>query len=185
MKHASLLLLTLVMALLSVQATAQDTLSSVLERLRVKETHHFSYRETRYLQLLAEPWQATGNMYTSPQQMVIAQQSPSAILTVISTGRILHIDAEQDIHRSLKLEQPFAVPGMEPFMQLLYGTIDHTELEQDYVIKLNTTEQRWLLQLTPHQHTEHEIIRMQISGETGHGLRMHHLADQIQHIERV
>jgi hypothetical protein len=169
MRFVSLLLLASVAALLPVQAAAQDSLSSVLERLRVQETHHFSYRETRYLQLLAEPWQATGDLYTSQQQMVIAQQSPTLVMTVISADRMLHIDAEQDLHRSLKLEQPFAVPGMEPFMQLLYSTTGYTELEQEYVISLDTAGQRWSLQLAPHQHTQHGIIRMQISGETGYG----------------
>lgn len=169
MRLASLLLLVSVTALLPVQAAAQDTLGSVLERLRVQETRHFSYRETRYLQLLAEPWQATGDMYISPQQMVIAQQSPTPLFTIISADRMQHINAEQDIDRSLKLERPFAVPGMEPFLQLLYGTTGDTEQGQDYEISLNTAGQRWLLQLTPQQDAADEIIRMQLSGNTGHG----------------
>ena len=169
MRLASLLLLVSVTALLPVQAAAQDTLGSVLERLRVQETRHFSYRETRYLQLLAEPWQATGDMYISPQQMVIAQQSPTLVFTVISADRMQHINAEQDIDRSLKLERPFAVPGMEPFLQLLYGTTGDTEQGQDYEISLNTAGQRWLLQLTPLHDAADEIISMQLSGNTGHG----------------
>jgi hypothetical protein len=169
MRLASLLLLVSVTALLPVQAAAQDTLGSVLERLRVQETRHFSYRETRYLQLLAEPWQATGDMYISPQQMVIAQLSPTPLFTIISADRMQHINAEQDIDRSLKLERPFAVPGMEPFLQLLYGTTGDTEQGQDYEISLNTAGQRWLLQLTPLQDAADEIIRMQLSGNTGHG----------------
>jgi hypothetical protein len=169
MRLASLLLLVSVTALLPVQAAAQDTLGSVLERLRVQETRHFSYRETRYLQLLAEPWQATGDMYISPQQMVIAQLSPTPLFTIISADRMQHINAEQDIDRSLKLERPFAVPGMEPFLQLLYGTTTHNGQEQAYAISLDTTGQRWLLQLTPQQDAADEIIRMQLSGNTGHG----------------
>ena len=169
MRLASLLLFVSVAALLPVKTAAQDTLGNVLERLRVQETRHFSYRETRYLQLLAEPWQATGDMYISPQQMVIAQQSPKIVFTVITADRMLHIDAEQNINHSLKLDQPFAVPGMEPFMQLLYGTTGYVEQEQDFVINFDTAGQRWLLQLVPHQQTEHVIIRMQIPGDSGHG----------------
>ena len=162
-------LLLIAMALYPVQATAQDTLTNVLERIRVQETRHFSYRETRTLQLLAEPWQASGDLYTSPQQMVIAQQAPTPVFTVISANRMQHIDAGQDINRSLKLEQPFAVPGMEPFMLLLYGTTGHSELEQDYVISFDSSGQRWFLQLAPRQHTEAGVIRMQLSGDSDHG----------------
>ena len=162
-------LLLFAIAVLPATVTAQDTLTAVLQRLRVQETLHFSYRETRTLQLLAAPWQATGDLYTSPRQMVIAQQSPTPVLTVISAGRMLHIDSTQDLQRSLKLEQPFAVPGMEPFMQLLYGTGGQSELEQQYTLGFDTAAQRWSLQLVPQQHTQHGIIRMQLSGASGRG----------------
>lgn len=167
MRLASLLLFAT--ALFPVQAAAQDTLNRVLERLRVRDTGHFSYTETRHLQLLAEPWQAAGDIYASQQQMVIAQQSPTFVVTVISADRMLHIDKERDIHRSLNLERPFAVPGMEPFMRLLYGANGHGELAQEYTVVFDTTESRWLLQLAPRQHTEHAVIRMQISGDVGRG----------------
>ena len=168
MRLASLLLVS-VAALHPVHSAAQETLRSVLERIRIQEPRHFSYREIRTLQLLAEPWQATGEMYISPQQMIIAQQSPTLVFTVISADRMQYIDSEHNIDRSLKLEHPFAVPGMEPFMQLLYGTTPHTGQEQAYVISLDTAGQRWLLQLTPQQDAADKIIRMQLSGNTGHG----------------
>lgn len=162
-------LLLFAIALYPIHVAAQDTLTNVLERIRVQETRHFSYRETRTLQLLAEPWQASGDMYTSLQQMVIAQQAPTLVLTVISADRMQHIDAAQDIYRSLKLEQPFAVPGMGPFMLLLYGMTGRTELEQNYVISFDSTGQRWSLQLAPRQPVEDGIIRMQLSGDSDHG----------------
>ena len=162
-------LLLFAMALIPAHATAQDTLDTVLEHIRVQQTRHFSYRETRYLALLVEPWQASGDLYTSTQQMVIAQQSPQPVMTLISAERMQHIDAGQDINRSLTLEQPFAVPGMEPFMRLLYGTSSQAELEQDYAISLDSSGQRWSLQLAPRRHTEDGIIRMQLSGDSGHG----------------
>jgi hypothetical protein len=162
-------LLLLASSLIPVHVAAQDTLDTVLERIRVQETRHFSYRETRTLQLLAEPWQASGELYTAPQQMVIAQQAPTRVFTIISAERMQHIDAGQDLDRSLKLEQPFAVPGMEPFMQLLYGTTGHTEQQQDDVISFDSVGQRWSLQLAPSQRAADGIIRMQLSGDSGHG----------------
>jgi hypothetical protein len=170
MRLASLLLLVSVALLHPAHSAAQETLHSVLERIRIQEPRHFSYREIRTLQLLAEPWQATGDMYISPQQMIIAQQSPTRVFTVISADRMQHIDTEHNINRSLKLEQPFAVPGMEPFMHLLFGTTTtDTGQEQAYVISLDTAGQRWLLQLTPQRDVVDKIIRMQLSGNTGHG----------------
>ena len=167
-RNTMAVLLLLVSALLPAQVVAEDTLGTVLEHIRVQETRHFSYRETRTLQLLAEPWTATGEMYTSPQQMVIAQQTPTLVFTVISADRMQHIDTGRDINRSLELEQPFAVPGMEPFMLLLYGATGRTELEQDYVISFDSTGLRWSLQLAPRQQRKDRITRMQLSGDSGH-----------------
>lgn len=159
-------LLLLASSLIPAHVAAQDTLDTVLERIRIQETRHFSYRETRTLQLLAEPWQATGDLYTAPQQMVIAQQAPTRVFTIISAERMQHIDAGQNLDRSLKLEQPFAVPGMEPFMQLLYGKTGHTEHD---VISFANAGRRWSLQLAPSQRAADGIIRMQLSGDSGHG----------------
>ena len=61
------------------------------------------------------------------------------------------------------------MPGMEPFMRLLYGTSSQAELEQDYAISLDSAGLRWSLQLAPRRHTEDGIIRMQLSGDSGHG----------------
>ena len=164
-----LLLLGLAAGWIPLHAGTIDTLDSVLERIRVHQPRHFNYRETRYLQLLAEPWQATGDMYLSLQQMVIAQRLPTVVTTVISAGRLLHIDVEQGSRRSLSLERSFAVPGMEPFLRLLYGTTGLAELQREYVIRFDTTGPGWQLQLAPQLPAEHDIIRMQLSGDDGRG----------------
>ncbi len=152
-----------------VQAIAEDTLISILKRLKVQQTEHFSFHETRLIQLLAEPWRATGDMFMSPQQMVIAQHTPTSAITVISENSLLHVSAEEDIYNSLKLEKPFAVPGMEPLMQVLYGTGESTGLQQNYSLDLDVTAQRWVLQLKPRHQDKHTIISLRLSGTNNHG----------------
>jgi len=163
------LLLILMTALTSGWAATPDTLERVLERIHITATRHFSYRETRYLQLLATPWQATGDLYTSLQQMVIAQQAPTRVLTIIVADSMRYIEPEQGIDRNLKLNQPFAVPGMEPFMLLLYGANGQVELQQDYLIRFTNTGQRWTLQLTPRSRSPQAIVRLLLSGDRGQG----------------
>ena len=125
--------------------------------------------EPSTLQLLAEPWQASGDLYTAPHRDQRDEATQQAVFTVISTDRMQHIDAGKDLNRSLKLERPFAVPGMEPFMLLLYGATGLTELEHDYVISFDSSGQRWSLQLAPRQKAEDGIIRMQLSGNGDQG----------------
>lgn len=163
------LLVTLAAALCTAQAMAQDTLDDVLQRVRIQDNLHFSYRETRHLQLMLEPWLATGDMHLSPRQMVIAQHKPTTVTTVITRDQLTHDDSEKALHRTLMLEQPFAVPGMEPFMQLLYGTAGFSELEGDYVISFSATTDRWQLNLEPRGHIKQDIVRMQLSGDSDRG----------------
>ena len=163
------LLVTLAAALCAAQATAQDSLDDVLQRVRIQDNLYFSYRETRHLQLMMEPWLATGDMHLSPQQMVIAQHKPTIVTTVITRDQLTHDDSEKALHRTLTLEQPFAVPGMEPFMQLLYGTAGFSELEEDYEISFSATMDRWQLNLEPRWHINQDIARMQLSGDSNRG----------------
>jgi hypothetical protein len=151
------------------QAASPDSLVDVLERMRIQETQHFRYREIRMMRMLVDPSKAMGDMYISPHRLVISQQSPRLTTTAISAERMLYIDDDQEIYRSLKLERPFAVPGMEPFMWLVFGSGGLADLEKEYKIEFNTGGQRWRLQLTPHNYGEHDIARFWVSGNTGLG----------------
>ena len=78
------LLLGSAAAWLPVHAGTIDTLSSVLERIRIQEPSHFSYRETRYLQLLVEPWQAAGGLTLGEKanqrlQQILAEHEPTPL----------------------------------------------------------------------------------------------------------
>ena len=168
MKLTSLLLYS-ALALLPHPAVASDTLDELLTRIRVSQTQQFHYRETRHMQLMAEPWQASGELFISPQQMVIVQLAPTDVITVITADQMQHRDRAKGINRNIQLERPFAVPGMEPFMQLLYRSEENNTLQQDYTITHASDADHWSLQLQPRQHTRQDISRMQLSGYPGHG----------------
>lgn len=164
-------LLLLMTALLSLPAIAQDLLPEVLARIAVTQqpTRHFHYQETRELQLLAAPWQANGDLFLTPTQMVIAQRSPTTTLTVISADRMQHDDPAQDIHHQLVLDQPYAVPGMEPLLQLMYAAAADDELKQQYQLTFDSDAQRWTLSLKPRWPGALTVALLQVSGANGHG----------------
>jgi len=163
--------LLLMVLLLPLPTMAQDSLPEVLARIAVngQPTRHFHYQETRELQLLAAPWQADGDLFLGPRQMVIAQRSPSPTLTVIGADRMLHNDPAQDIHHNLVLDQPWAVPGMEPLMQLMYGAAGSDELRQQYQLSFDSDAQRWTLSLKPRWPGTLAVALMQVAGANGHG----------------
>jgi len=156
-------------ALWPLPAAAQDTLDGVLARLQVQDNRRFHYRETRHLAMLAKPWEASGDMYLAPERMVIAQQAPEVRITDITRTRLLHIDPEHHVVRSMELSAPFAVQGLEPFLQLLYGEAGGSALKNRYSTRFKVDDGRWELYLYPVLDDSGPISQMWLAGREGQG----------------
>ncbi len=152
-----------------VLASAEDTFDIVLERLQFKESQHFHYQETRHLALLTQPWVATGELFITPEGMIIAQQSPTSILTKITENKLKYFDDERDVRRSIHLKRPFDVPGMAPFLQMLFRDKQQSSPEEHYNISFSLEQERWLLVLSPRLADRNKIKAMTLSGSQGKG----------------
>lgn len=169
LSRLSLLLSVGMMLTSPVLAGAEETIDSVLNRMQFKESQYFHYQETRQLALLNRPWIATGDMFIIPEGMVMAQRSPASILTQITANKLEYFDAERDVRRSMHLQQPFAVPGMAPFLQILYRGRQHSGLEEQYKTDFSLKQDRWVLVLTPKQADKSKIKAMTLAGSKGKG----------------
>jgi hypothetical protein len=118
--------------------------------------------------MLAKPWTGSGDMYIGPERMVIAQRSPALRITDISRTRLLHIDPEHQVVRSMELSSPFAVQGLEPFLQLLYGD-GGSALRKRYATRFEVADGRWQLYLYPVLDHSGPISQMWLSGAEGQG----------------
>jgi hypothetical protein len=150
-------------------AAAHDTLDSVLARMQVSETRSFHYRETRHLALLAKPWEASGEMYIAPDRLLIVQQEPEPGITDITRSRLLHIDPEHHVVRTMELASPFGVQGLEPFLQLLYGKSAGSALQKRYATTFKVDKARWQLNLYPVLEHSGAISQMWLAGDEGRG----------------
>ncbi len=150
-------------------AAAQDTLDAVLARMHVKESLQFHYSETRHLAMLAKPWEASGDMYITPERMVIAQRSPAPSITDITRSRLLHIDPEHQVVRTMDLATPFGVQGLKPFLQLVYGDSGADALKNRYGTSFKATGQRWQLNLYRRFDRTAVISDVLLSGNDGEG----------------
>ncbi len=146
---------------------AGETLEGLLARLQFHETQRLAYRETRHMQLLSEPWQATGDLYIAAHRLVIVQQDPRRTVTEITAARLRHIDVENDNVTRLPLKQPFGVPGLEPFLLLLFGNDGAGQLERAYQPDLHQDKGRWALYLQPVASADEQPAAMTLSGATG------------------
>jgi hypothetical protein len=108
-------------------------------------------------------------MYLSPKTMLISQKTPVETSTIISANHLIHINPEQNVHRKLTLDRPYAVPGMEPFMQLLYIPSGHEQLMNDYFITLKNEQRRWLIVMKPKKQLDTKIVELRLSGIQAEG----------------
>ena len=146
---------------------ANETLETLLTRLQFQQTQRIAYRETRHMQLLSEPWQATGDLYIALDRLVILQQEPQRTLTVITATHLQHSSAQHDNITRLALQQPFDVPVLKPFLLLLYDSDAAGQLERAYRTELRHTGGRWQLQLLPVEPAEDQPSAMTLSGASG------------------
>ena len=156
-----LLLLTL-----SLPVIAEEQLDQLLQRLKITQTQQFNYTETREMQLIAAPWKSSGQMYLSPDRVIIDQHQPKHSIVSITENKLLYMEPGKDTRYLKKLNTPFAIPGIGTFLALLYQ--DHAtseDLKKQFITQLETTATRWTLSLIPRQGSN--INNMEISGLRG------------------
>lgn len=144
---------------------AQDTLNQVLDRLKIQQTEHYRYKEVRHIELLEDPFYAGGELYISKRRMLIIQQTPTAVYTDITESQLRYISPSNEVRHTLVLKQPYAVPGMEAFLTLLYGSVSRTDLESRYQLAFAQKSGRWVLSMTPK--AKSRIKRTRLSGPEG------------------
>ena len=151
----------------SVASADDETIENLLTRLQIHAPQQLAYRETRHMQLLSEPWQATGELYITPDRLVIVQQEPQRSVTEITATHLQHSDAHNDTVTRLALKQAFAVPVLKPFLLLLYGADGAGQLQREYRPDLQQTPKRWTLRLLPVAPADDQPSAMTLSGAAG------------------
>lgn len=152
---------------LSEASADEETLEGLLTRLQFHETQRLAYRETRHMQLLSEPWQATGELFITPDSLVIVQRVPQRSLTEITATHLQHSDAHNEIVTRLALKQAFAVPVLKPFLLLLYADDAAGQLQREFRPDLQQTPQRWTLRLLAVAPADDQPAAMTLSGAAG------------------
>jgi len=119
------------------------------ELLELKQTSSFRYQETRYLQLLDQPWQGGGLLLASKDgTLVKLQMRPQRKIMAITPGEMIYFDSETgERHRMpLSASNPMARQALI-FQELLQGNPDKISADYDLVFQQKTSS--WLLRLKP------------------------------------
>jgi outer membrane lipoprotein-sorting protein len=137
------------MGLTAPVAFAEDTLQSVMARMKPAQAVSIHYQETRTLGLLSEPWKGTGTFYALlPDIMLKEQQSPEKELMGIKGNTLYYYHPGNDQkHQGEVDDEATEDAQVAAFKGLMNG--DLTFLRSRYTLEFNAKATGWRLTLTP------------------------------------
>ena len=147
-------------------AHSVDTLVKVMQRMKPESAVKIAYQEIRYLELMQEPWQATGFMYAlAPDLLVKEQQTPALEIMGASGDKMYYYDPVNNVRHSGEManDDPLSL-NVAAFKALVTG--DRQLLEKMYRIAFSANPEQWTLTLTDYEDND-ASIKIIITGPAG------------------
>jgi len=128
---------------------AEETLSSLMQKLKSTPKAKVAYEETRKMQLMSEPWKGSGYLYSLPPELMIREQlEPQRLVMGIKGNTALYYDPKENIRQQIELDgdNELSVPlGM--FKALVNA--DEALLRSLFNIEFISKAQIWTMALQP------------------------------------
>jgi outer membrane lipoprotein-sorting protein len=134
----------LILALLPSLANAEDTLKTVLSRMKTTESTAIDYKEKRSLKMLSEDWHGTGMLYAAPPHTLLKEQrSPEVEIMGIEGNKAYYY--QQDNNQRYQTELAENELHVIAFNELLND--DLATLQKLYDVSFSTPAGHWVLTL--------------------------------------
>ena len=143
---------TLFLCVFSLGCLAEDTLESVMQRMKPETAVQIVYQETRYMGLFDDDWQGSGFLYAALPGIMLKQQLKPEIETMAAQGSQLtyHKPATQTFHQLRLDESNPMMASLAAFKAILTGNLVY--LRQLYQLKFTTLESAWKLEMIAKDH---------------------------------
>jgi len=128
----------------SAAAQAEDTLKTVLNRMKADSAVSLAYTEKRTLKMLASEWQGAGFLYAAPPHILLKEQRRPELEIMAIEGKqtfYFHPNNNQRYQADLDETQPQSMV----FNELLHGNL--TALEKLYQLDFKQSPKNWRITL--------------------------------------
>lgn len=160
------LLLLLPVLLPANAAHAVDTEWKVMQRMQSDTAVRIAYRETRTLELIDQPWQGSGYLYSlAPDLMIKEQLQPERVLMGIKGDRMLYFDPVNNLRHRGELDAANPLSLHIAFFNALVNA-DVALLHRVYRVDFDAREQDWLMTLKPRR-GDRSGLTVVITGPSG------------------
>jgi len=132
---------------LVLQATfvnAQETLESVMLRMKPESFSKIHYQETRYLELLDKPWSGSGYFYSMPDGMIKEQWYPQREIMAARGDQLYYFDPFADVRYQAGIEGDIG-PQAVAFKGLISG--DLLLVQKFFQTNFKTDAKTWIITL--------------------------------------
>jgi outer membrane lipoprotein-sorting protein len=147
-------------------AHAEDTLASLMQKVKSNPVAKVAYQETRNMKLMAKPWQGGGYLYALPPELMIREQlQPQRLLMGIKGNTALYFDPKENVRHQMELDNDneLSVP-LGVFKALVNA--DEALLRSLFNINFASTAKTWMMVLQPKQKSG-PIINIRVTGPSG------------------
>ncbi|MCK5353816.1 MAG: hypothetical protein KAJ63_01755, partial [Methyloprofundus sp.] len=141
----------------SIGCLAQDTIETVMQRMKPENAVQIAYQETRYMGLFDEDWRGSGYLYAALPSTLLKQQLKPEIEMMAALGSQLtyHKPATQTYHQLQLDKSNSMMASLVAFKAMLTGNL--LALRQLYILRFITSESSWKLEMTAKEHEPDEV----------------------------
>jgi hypothetical protein len=149
--------LILLSLLTAPNSRADDTLSEVVRRMQSDKAVRIAYRENRTLELMDQPWQGSGYLYSLPPDLMLKEQlQPERVLMAVKGEQMFYYDPADDVRHQGEMNEdnPLSL-NIGVFRALINA--DEGLLHRLYEVAFSSTERDWAIKLKPKQDSESDF----------------------------
>jgi hypothetical protein len=155
-KKAVIAFCMLSLGMISRLVSAEDTLQTVMVRMKPSSAVTINYQETRYLSLMTDKWTGSGSFYALlPDTMIKEQRLPTRELMAIKGGQMYYLNQESgQKHQGELSVDDNSTAHIEVFKGLINGNIE--ALKSRFTIDFVSHSSGWTITLSPLKQTPSE-----------------------------
>jgi len=154
-------------SLVSHNVNAEDSLTTLMQKMQSDTAIKTVYQEIRTLELMDKPWHGSGYMYSiAPDLMIREQLKPQRLLMGIKGEKMFYFDPDKHLHHQGEMneENPLSL-NIAVFKALINA--DEALLKRMYLIEFSSKPERWLMTLKSKQDSDSgfSIVVSGLSGQ--------------------
>jgi outer membrane lipoprotein-sorting protein len=141
----------------------QATLSSLMKAIKSQEATRIAYEEVKTLELMDEPWEGSGFMYSLPPDLMVKEQLlPKRIVMGVKGDKMFYLDQGNNIRHQGELDSHDLMSlNVAVFKSLINA--DEKLLNTMYEVDFKHSATGWLMNLKP-KNGQHTTFSTQVSG---------------------